>query len=88
MIILTDGGQSVDTDTLSPEERHIIQKLMAWASLVDSLAKFRAKKEEALKAGWNNSGLVRESRALSLVIRSLEKKLIARLKETGSMPLI
>ena len=79
MIILTDGGQAVDTDTLSPEERHIIQKLMAWASLVDSLAKFRAKKEEALKAGWNNSGPVRESRALSLVIRSLEKKLLERL---------
>ena len=69
----------MDTDTLSPEERHIIQKLMAWASLVDSLAKFRVKKEEALKAGWNNSGPVREGRALSLVIRSLEKKLLSRL---------
>ena len=68
----------MDTDTLSPEERHIIQKLMAWASLVDSPAKFRAKKEEALKAGWNNSGPVRESRALSLVSRSLEKKLMER----------
>ncbi|MFA5907132.1 MAG: hypothetical protein WC836_24610 [Desulfobacula sp.] len=79
MIILTDGGKSVDTDTLSPEERHIIQKLMAWQSLVDSLAKFRVKKEEALKAGWNNSGPVRESRDLSLVIRSLEKKLLKRL---------
>nr|NJM03959.1 hypothetical protein [Desulfobacula sp.] len=73
MIIMADGGQSVDTDTLSPEERHIIQKLMAWASLVDSQAKFRAKKDEALQAGWNHSGPVRESRALSLVIRSLEK---------------
>lgn len=80
---MTDGGQSVDTDTLSPEERHIIQKLMAWASLVDSPAKFRAKKEEALKAGWNNSGPVRESRALSLVIRSLENKLMERLKRSG-----
>ena len=83
MIILTDSGQSVDTDTLRPEERHIIQKLMAWASLVDSPAKFRAKKEEALKAGWNNSGPVRESRALSLVIRSLENKLMERLKRSG-----
>ncbi len=80
---MTDSGQSVDTDTLSPEERHIIQKLMAWASLVDSPAKFRAKKEEALKAGWNNSGPVRESRVLSLVIRSLENKLMERLKRSG-----
>lgn len=83
MIIMSDSGQSVDTDTLRPEERHIIQKLMAWASLVDSLAKFRTKKEEALKAGWNNSGPVREGRALSLVIRSLEKKLMERLKRPG-----
>jgi hypothetical protein len=79
MIIMADNGQPVDTDALSPEERHIIQKLLAWASLVDSLSKFRAKKEEALKAGWNDSGPVRESRALSLVIRSLEKKLMERL---------
>jgi hypothetical protein len=83
MIIMADGGQSVDTDTLSPEERHIIQKLMAWSSLVDSPAKFRAKKEEALKAGWNHSGPVRESRVLSLVIRSLENKLMERLKRSG-----
>ncbi len=79
---LTIGhNQTIDTDRLSPEERHIIQKLMAWQSLVDSPAAFRKKKEEALNAGWNHSGPVRESQALSLVIRHLEKELILRLKE-------
>ena len=80
MIFLTDSNQTIDTDSLSPEERHIIQKLLAWHSLVDSIAQFRIKKQDALRAGWNNSGPVTETRALLLIIRTLEKKLADRLK--------
>lgn len=82
MIFTMDTGETVDTVSLSPEEKHIIQKLLAWHSLVDSMAHFRSKKDDALKVGWNNSGPIHESRALSLVIRHLEKKVRNRLKES------
>ncbi len=47
--------------------------------MVDSVAEFRQKKESALFVGWNNSGPIRESRALALVIQQLEKELRLRL---------
>ena len=84
MIIITNTGEKIDTAALSSEERHILQKLFAWKSLVDSVALFREKKKEALKNGWNNSGPVSESRALSLVIAHLENQVRQRLKKPPS----
>jgi hypothetical protein len=80
MIIRTDSGQTIDTAELSPEERHVIQKLLAWMTLVDSVDQFRGKKQQALAAGWNGSGPVRETRAVSLVFRHLEKQVRQRLQ--------
>jgi hypothetical protein len=80
MIIRTDSGQTIDTADLSPEERHVIQKLMAWMTLVDSMEQFSQKKQQALAAGWNDSGPVRETRALSVVFGHLEKQVRQRLK--------
>jgi hypothetical protein len=82
MIIITPSKETIDTAVLSPEERHILQKLFAWESLVDSVAGFRAKKQEALKTGWNNSGPVAETRSLYLVIQYLETKIRLRLRKT------
>jgi len=81
MIITTDSGQTIDTVDLSPEERHVIQKLLAWMTLVDTVEQFRQKKQQALAAGWNDSGPVRETRSLSLVFRHLEKQVRQRLKD-------
>ena len=82
MIITTSKGKSFDTDRdLSAPERHIIQKLFAWESIVDSIEYFRGKKEEALLKGWNNSGPVQESMALREIIRDLEKKVSDRLSK-------
>lgn len=80
MIITTWNGKSLDTDRdLSAPERHIVQKLFAWESLVTSLEQFRRKKQEALLNGWNNSGPIQEGVALKAIIQSLEKKVAARL---------
>lgn len=80
MIIKTGNTQTIDTaEDLSAEERHILQKLFAWKSMVTSVTQFREKKNEALKKGWNNSGPVRESRQLKQVITLLEKEVRQRL---------
>ncbi|MDZ7663748.1 MAG: hypothetical protein U5K27_00190 [Desulfotignum sp.] len=84
MIIRTDSGQTVDTADLSPEERHVIQKLLAWMTLVDTVEQFRQKKQQALAAGWNDSGPVTETRALSLVVRHLEKQVRQRVKNQAA----
>jgi hypothetical protein len=85
MIITTWNGKSFDTDRdLSPPERHIVQKLFAWESLVTSLEQFRQKKQEALLNGWNNSGPIQGGVALKMIIQSLEKKLAARLGKNSS----
>lgn len=82
MIITTGDGKSFDTDKdLSAPERHIIQKLFAWGSLVTNLDQFREKKRVALLKGWNNSGPVSESMALRIILIDLERKVVARLKE-------
>ena len=79
MIITTRNGTSFDTDRdLTAPERHIVQKLFAWESLVTSLEQFRQKKEDALRKGWNNSGPVTESVALRIIIQDLEKKVKER----------
>ncbi|MBW1737984.1 MAG: hypothetical protein JRJ69_10640 [Deltaproteobacteria bacterium] len=80
MIITTKNGQSFDTEKdLIAEERHILQKLFAWESMATSLDQFREKKEEAFLKGWNNSGPVIESNTLRIIIKNMEKKVIARL---------
>lgn len=86
MIIQIDGNVGVDTDRdLSAGERHVLQKLFGWKTMVDSLEQFRQKTESALFVGWNNSGPIRASKALELVIKQLEKDLRLRLKnEKGS----
>ena len=81
MIINIYDGTSIDTvKDLGAEERHIVQKLFAWASMVESVTRFRELKKKALADGWNNSGPVRESRALSLVANDLEIRIRRRLK--------
>ena len=80
MIITTKNGQSFDTETdLTAPERHILQKLFLWESLASSLDEFRSKRDDALLKGWNNSGPVRESRALKQIIGDLEEKVTNRL---------
>ena len=80
MIITTWNGKSFDTDKdLTAIERHIIQKLFAWGSLVTSLNQFRQEKTDAFLKGWNDSGPVNESAAMQTIIRDLEKKVIVRL---------
>ena len=75
MIFTTSNGKSFDTDKdLTAPERHILQKLFAWESMVTSLEQFRDKKETALLKGWNNSGPIDESLALNTIINDLEKR--------------
>jgi hypothetical protein len=82
MIITTEDGKSLDTETdLTAPERHILQKLFLWKDMAFSLEQFREKKEEALVKGWNNSGPIEEGAALKLVIQDLERKVSLRLKE-------
>ena len=80
MIINIYGGTSIDTaKDFEPAERHIVQKLLAWSTMVESVARFRELKKKALADGWNNSGPVGESRALSLVANELEVRIRQRL---------
>jgi len=65
---------------LTEAERHIVQKLFAWESLVASLEQFREKKNDFLLKGWNNMGPVSESSALRAIIQDIEKKIVTRLK--------
>ncbi len=84
MIITCENNQEVDTARLSPEERHIIQKLLAWESLAPTMEMFREKISASLEAGWNDSGPVSKTRSLALVISHLEKKVRNRLRTAGS----
>ncbi len=82
MIINIYNGTSIDTTKdFGPEERHIVQKLFAWTSMVESVIQFRELKKRALADGWNSSGPVMESRALSLVANDLEVQIRRRLKK-------
>jgi hypothetical protein len=82
MIIKTQSGESIDTASdLSAEERHILQKLMAWNTMVESVTQFRGIRDKALETGWNNSGPVRESAALSRVIQDMEIRIRQRLRD-------
>lgn len=80
MLVTTKSGFSVDTSKdLSAAERHILQKLMLWKDLAGSVEEFRGKKEQALLDGWNDSGPIRESRALGSIVRDLEENVAQRL---------
>ncbi len=81
MIITTANGKSYDTQTdLNPEERHVLQKLFLWESMVSTVEEFRDRTEEALQKGWNNSGPVRASSALKEILRDMEAKVTHRLE--------
>lgn len=83
MIIYIDENTSIDTDRdLSAAERHVLQKLFGWKTMVESVEQFRRKKEESLRAGWNDSGPINESAALALVIQQMEKELELRLRSS------
>lgn len=81
MIITTEQGQSFDTDRdLSEAERHVLQKLLIWQEMAASVAEFRRKKRQALRAGWNDSGPIPESQAMKSITQDLEDKLARRLR--------
>jgi hypothetical protein len=81
MIFTTRHGESFDTQKdLTAPERHILQKLFFWKSMAVSVEQFREKKAEALRKGWNNSGPVSESTAMSKITQDLEEKVLLRLR--------
>ena len=82
MIITTSGGRAFDTQKdLTAPERHVLQKLFAWQDMAESVEQFREKKEEALQKGWNNSGPIKSSVALKLIVKHMENKVVNRLKK-------
>lgn len=83
MIISIDNDVDVDTDFLSSEERHILQKLLCYKVITSSLDEFRESTERAFVKGWSDSGPVRKSETLMKVIRQMEKELLLRLAEEG-----
>ena len=87
MIITSKDGKSIDTATdLTAPERHILQKLFLWESLVSSIHEFREKKDEALLKGWNNSGPIPESIHLKEITKALEEKVSLRLRNSNNHP--
>ena len=81
MIYTTAEGKTFDLEKdYSSPERHVLQKLLLWRDLAKSVQEFREKKHEALLAGWDNSGPLRESPALQLITQDLEHRVALRLK--------
>jgi hypothetical protein len=84
MIITTSSGTTVDTDRdLSEAERHVVQKLMAWESLVTSREQFMQKKTDALRKGWEKSGPLTEGPVLRDIIKDIETRVAKRLEGSG-----
>ena len=80
MIFKINQTTIIDSDRdLSPEERHVLQKLLGWKSMVTSVAEFRTKKTKALKDGWNNSGPIRESESIRMIAATFEEEIERRL---------
>jgi hypothetical protein len=76
----TEKGETFDLEAdFSSPERHVLQKLLLWGEMAESVEVFRRKKAAALEAGWNNSGPIRESRALKTVTEDLEGRVARRL---------
>ena len=83
MIITLKDGTSIDTATdLTAPERHILQKLLLWEGMAKSIDEFRQKRDEALVKGWNDSGSIPESPAMTSIIRELERKVTERLQKS------
>ena len=80
MIIKTRDGKSFDTDSdLSAPERHILQKLFMWESIVSSVEEFRKKEKQAMLMGWNDSGPIGIREPMRTIIAELEEKVALRL---------
>ncbi|MCG8566709.1 MAG: hypothetical protein MI747_16675 [Desulfobacterales bacterium] len=75
--------ESINTADLTPEERHILQKLVLWESSVASMEAFQTQVTRALAVGWNGSGPVGRSRNLDRIILALEEKIQHRLAGEG-----
>lgn len=85
MIFTLSDSRRIDTERdLTPAERHIIQKLLAWMSVVGSLDAFREKTKQAFQAGWNNSGPVPARSELRMIIAEMEIQILSRLKNGKS----
>ncbi len=81
MIYTTQKGETFDLEKdFSSPERHILQKLLLWKDLAVSVEEFRAKKQEALRKGWGDSGPVPESRNLQSLTQDLEAQVARRLR--------
>ena len=81
MLYTTQKGETFDLEKdFSSPERHILQKLLLWKDLAHSVEEFRAKKQEALRKGWGDSGPVQESRNLQSLTRDLEEQVARRLR--------
>lgn len=80
MILHIDDHTEIDTERdLCSEEKHILQKLLCYKVFVTSMEEFHEKTQKAFRVGWNNSGPVRESPALTKIIKQLEKEVRHRL---------
>ena len=79
MKILLEDMTEIDTDDLTSEERHILQKLLCYKEYLNSAEQFREKKKEALQKGWNNSGPVQESALMGRIATKLERDLQQRI---------
>lgn len=80
MIFTLHDNRRIDTERdLSAAERHILQKLLAWKSIVESIEAFREKTRQAFETGWNNSGPVHERDEMRQIIASFEKEIRSRL---------
>ena len=76
----TEKGETFDLEEdFSSPERHILQKLLLWQEMAASVEVFRRQKAAALLAGWNNSGPIKEGRALRSVTEDLEARVARRL---------
>jgi hypothetical protein len=89
MIITTKTGKSFDTDKdLTGAERHILQKLFAWEEFALSIEQFRQEEKKAMLRGWNNSGPIRKSATMQVIIAELEEKVVLRLSKDLKSDLI
>lgn len=76
MRYLTLANREIDTDRqLAEAERHVVMKLMLWASLGLEQDDFARRRAEALRKGWNNQGALSESAALKELGDDLARRL-------------
>jgi hypothetical protein len=81
MLYTTQAGETFDLEKdFSSPERHILQKLLLWRDLAGSVEQFRAKREEALRKGWGDSGPVRAGPNLQSLMQDLEAQVARRLR--------